>query len=218
MQINLQKSKVFFSFATTIHHLDGKFQNASPMKPTIILETSYKDVGNMMWWGFRNAPRFKSQKALYLLLSGAERSKHNIFSFILSSLRWKAAKPSALAQRTKQETSYSGQSWEPPSTTVRLCRLPKQEPLLHKIFTDQPTFLARKASNLILNPFPIVGKDLTENRGNRRFVRGLVWLSSLCPYGVRHGCLSAGAWRITLTCGRDCSRWLHRPLSRLGKV
>ena len=27
------------------------------MKPTIILETSYKDVGNMMWWGFRNAPR-----------------------------------------------------------------------------------------------------------------------------------------------------------------
>ena len=27
-------------------------------------------------------------------------------SFILSSLRWKAAKPSALAQRTNQETSY----------------------------------------------------------------------------------------------------------------
>ena len=27
------------------------------MKPTIILETSYKDVGNMMWWGFRNAPK-----------------------------------------------------------------------------------------------------------------------------------------------------------------
>ena len=89
--------------------LDG-IQCLPHMKPTIILETSYKDVGNMMWWGFRNAPRFKSQKALYLLLSGAERSKHNIFSFILSSLRWKAAKPSALAQRTKQETSYSGQS------------------------------------------------------------------------------------------------------------
>ena len=89
--------------------LDG-IQCLPHMKPTIILETSYKDVGNMMWWGFRNAPRFKSQKALYLLLSGAERSKHNIFLFILSSLRWKAAKPSALAQRTKQETSYSGQS------------------------------------------------------------------------------------------------------------
>ena len=27
------------------------------MKPTIILETSYEDVGNMMWWGFRNAPK-----------------------------------------------------------------------------------------------------------------------------------------------------------------
>ena len=27
------------------------------MKPTIILETSYKDVGNMMWWGFGNAPK-----------------------------------------------------------------------------------------------------------------------------------------------------------------
>ncbi len=53
------------------------------MKPTIILETSYKDVGNMMWWGFRNAPRFKSQKALYLLLSGAERSKDN-FILLLS--------------------------------------------------------------------------------------------------------------------------------------
>ncbi len=73
-----------------IHHPDGRwemdivmFQNASPMKPTIILETSYKDVGNMMWWGFRNAPRFKSQKALYLLLSGAERSKDN-FILLLS--------------------------------------------------------------------------------------------------------------------------------------
>ena len=28
--------------------------------------------------------------------------------FILSSLRWKAAKPSALAQRTNQETLFSG--------------------------------------------------------------------------------------------------------------
>ena len=62
--------------------LDG-IQCLPHMKPTIILETSYKDVGNMMWWGFRNAPRFKSQKALYLLLSGAERSKDN-FILLLS--------------------------------------------------------------------------------------------------------------------------------------
>ena len=32
-------------------------------------------------------------------------------SFILSSLRWKAAKPSALAQRTNQETSYVHFLW-----------------------------------------------------------------------------------------------------------
>ena len=36
--------------------LDG-IQCLPHMKPTIILETSYKDVGNMMWWGFRNAPK-----------------------------------------------------------------------------------------------------------------------------------------------------------------
>jgi hypothetical protein len=29
-----------------------------------------------------------------------------------------------------------------------------------KTFTDQPTFLARKASNLFPNPFPIVGTGL----------------------------------------------------------
>ena len=40
---------------------------------------------------------------------------------------------------------------------------------------------------------PLYWAGVTENRGNRRFVRVLVWLSSLCPYGVSHGCLSAGA-------------------------
>ena len=53
----------------------------------------------------------------------------------------------------------------------------------------------------------LYGRDVTENRRNRRFSgflrpfgskrqsRALVWLSSLCPCGVSHGLLSAGAWR-----------------------
>ena len=43
---------------------------------------------------------------------------------------------------------------------------------------------------------PLYWKDVTENRGNRRFIRILVWLSSLCPCGVSHDLLSTGAWRL----------------------
>ena len=35
-------------------------------------------------------------------------------------------------------------------------------PLNQRVFTDQPTFLARKASNHSLNSSPIVGKELNQ--------------------------------------------------------
>ena len=54
----------------------------------------------------------------------------------------------------------------------------------------------KEASTPTKSP-PILG-DLTENRGNRRFIRDLVWLSSLCPCGVSHDLLSAGALRKLL--------------------
>jgi hypothetical protein len=50
----------------------------------------------------------------------------------------------------------------------------------------------KKTSTPTKSP-PILG-DLTENRGNRRFIRVLVWLSSLCPYGVSHGVFIG--WRM----------------------
>ena len=40
--------------------------------------------------------------------------------------------------------------------------------------------------------FPI-WKDLTENRGNRRFIRVLVWFAKPVPYGRTMSSLSAGA-------------------------
>ena len=42
---------------------------------------------------------------------------------------------------------------------------------------------------------PPIWGDLTENRGNRRFIRVLVWLTKPVPCGRAMECLSAGAWK-----------------------
>ena len=45
---------------------------------------------------------------------------------------------------------------------------------------------------------PLYWADVIDSRQKPPSIKVLVWLSSLCPYGVRHDLLSAGALRKLL--------------------
>ena len=70
--------------------------------------------------------------------------------------------------------------------------------LLHKYSL---TFFGAKKEAKKHPPHPVLPlywKAQLRIADTRRFFRVLVWLSSLCPCGVRHGCLSAAHWLLLL--------------------